>query len=613
MSGIFGLVNLDGAPVDPAHIEAMRAAMAHWGPDGTSTLVEGAAGFGQCLLYNTPEALHERLPRRVGPGWLFTAEARIDNRDELCDFFRIPSAERPTTPDSELMWLAYQKWGEESPEHLLGDWSFAVWRPEERRLFLARDHHGQTALYTTGDHRRLAFASDRRALCALPAFDRRVNERFIARILVSSPAVHGSETALVAVERLPPAHCLTGNPSGVRRRQYWRLEDIREVVLQDQRAYVDWLSQEFDTAVRCRLRSMRPVAVALSSGLDSASVCASAIALWPNGVRDLTAFTWVPAHAYAAGTPSARIGNEWDLARQVTQPWPDVAHRAVDAAGVTPLDGLRFMLSVHSEPMRGPGLYGYLAATSDELKAMGAGVVLNGMAGNGVVPSVVRPVGPRARARTAAYALRDRIWPPLGAQRQHADALVSVRESAIHPRLVDRIGIETLYDPMTALQYPEGRPNLPYRLRALRPGQANQGSHAAEWGAASGTEWRDPFVDVRVLAVAFAVPTRFATGPLNRWLMRQAMSGRLPAAVRENEQRGMQAADLVPRLRLERAALVACLAEFSGTAVEEYLDVARMAGVAAALDAPSDVTGRNRAAFILLRGIGVGQYLRSLA
>jgi len=34
MSGIFGIVNLDGQPVARERLEAMRNSMAYWGPDG---------------------------------------------------------------------------------------------------------------------------------------------------------------------------------------------------------------------------------------------------------------------------------------------------------------------------------------------------------------------------------------------------------------------------------------------------------------------------------------------------------------------------------------------------------------------------------------------------
>ena len=41
----------------------MAAALSHWGPDGGGLWHDERCGLGQRLLFNTPEALYERLPR----------------------------------------------------------------------------------------------------------------------------------------------------------------------------------------------------------------------------------------------------------------------------------------------------------------------------------------------------------------------------------------------------------------------------------------------------------------------------------------------------------------------------------------------------------------------
>jgi asparagine synthetase B (glutamine-hydrolysing) len=169
--------------------------------------------LGHCRLFNTSEAVHERLPHATADRRLvITAEARLDNRDELCDLFGISHADRASMPDGELIRRAYERWGEACPDHLLGDWSFAVWHPRERRLFLARDHHGNIALYYLHDGRRFAFASDRKALLALPDVPQRLNELYLAQVLVAWTAYHGPDTIYLDIHRLPPAHAMTVTP-----------------------------------------------------------------------------------------------------------------------------------------------------------------------------------------------------------------------------------------------------------------------------------------------------------------------------------------------------------------------------------------------------------------
>ncbi|MBI1296392.1 hypothetical protein GC175_15675 [bacterium] len=235
MSAIFGLLRLQ--PLQ--NLQTMAAILSHWGPDGGDIWHDSQCGLGQALFFNTPEARHERLPRWIDDARLaITAEARIDNRAELCDLFAIPHAERPTTPDSELILRAYLKWGEACPDHLLGDWSFAIWHPDQRKLFLARDHHGNTSLtyWQQGEH--FAFASDPAALHAIDA-PRRLNELDLAQVLISWWAYHGPQTIDMDIQRLPPTHAMTVTAHGTRIWRYWRLEDTPELRLPNRNAYVD--------------------------------------------------------------------------------------------------------------------------------------------------------------------------------------------------------------------------------------------------------------------------------------------------------------------------------------------------------------------------------------
>src|SRR5215475_6145475 len=56
-------------------------------------------------------------------------DARIDGRD-------------PGVNNLDAILHAYEKWGEDCVDHLIGDFSFAIWDKRSRRLFCARDHFG---------------------------------------------------------------------------------------------------------------------------------------------------------------------------------------------------------------------------------------------------------------------------------------------------------------------------------------------------------------------------------------------------------------------------------------------------------------------------------------
>src|SRR5437899_3351224 len=228
MSAIAGIVRLDGAPADPANLERMLERLAHRGPDGHGSHIADSCGLGHRMLWTTPESLHERLPLMNPTGDLtLTADARIDNRDELCSLLSAPS----TVTDADLILQAYARWGERCPEHLLGDFAFALWDARRGLLFCARDHFGVKPLYYHHRPGRLfAFASDITRLLVLSDVPRRLNETRVADYLV--PLLEDKEiTFYEEIVRLPPAHRMTVDREGIRRQEYWSLDPEREIRL----------------------------------------------------------------------------------------------------------------------------------------------------------------------------------------------------------------------------------------------------------------------------------------------------------------------------------------------------------------------------------------------
>jgi asparagine synthase (glutamine-hydrolysing) len=120
MSAVCGIFNLDGRPVVQEIMGGMLTAMNYWGPDGSGIwrdVVGGFVALGHLMLHSTPESVGDTLPRTNTSGNLvLTSHARIDNRDELFRRLNVSPSERAKMPDSTLILMAYQKWGQECPE-----------------------------------------------------------------------------------------------------------------------------------------------------------------------------------------------------------------------------------------------------------------------------------------------------------------------------------------------------------------------------------------------------------------------------------------------------------------------------------------------------------------
>src|SRR5258708_30186858 len=122
MSGIVGLWNLDGRPVDPLLLSRMSATLSHRGPDGEGRRVDGAVGFACRHLWITREEIGEVQPLVGRAGARLVMDGRIDNRDELLPALRLA----PNSSDAAYALAPYETWCEQFAERLNSDFTLAI-------------------------------------------------------------------------------------------------------------------------------------------------------------------------------------------------------------------------------------------------------------------------------------------------------------------------------------------------------------------------------------------------------------------------------------------------------------------------------------------------------
>ncbi|MGB9980266.1 lasso peptide isopeptide bond-forming cyclase [Methanobacterium sp.] len=271
MSAITGIFLNHGCSISSNLIKQMNDSLSYRGPDGSSIWVEGPAAFGHQMLHTTPESLNEKLPLfKENESLAITADARIDNRDELIKNLEIEESKEEIT-DSEIILNAYKKWGEKCPEKLLGDFAFVIWDKKKESLFCARDHMGVKPFYYYLSDDGFYFATEIKALFCIPEISPKINDVKIADYLISMHEDRRS-TFFQNIFRLPAAHTLTIDFKDNDLNQYWSLDPSYELSLDSDEEYAKRFHDIFQEAVKCRLRSSYPVGSELSGGLDSSSV-----------------------------------------------------------------------------------------------------------------------------------------------------------------------------------------------------------------------------------------------------------------------------------------------------------------------------------------------------
>jgi asparagine synthase (glutamine-hydrolysing) len=277
MSGIVGLWNLDGRPVDEAVLTRMSAALAHRGPDGEGRRCAGPVALACRHLWVTPEEEGEVQPLTGRSGTLLVMDGRVDNRDELLPALDLPR----TASDASCVLAAYDRWGDRFAERLNGDFAFALYDEPRRRLLLARDAMGIRPVYWFRNDRLFAFASEIKALLAHPDIPLRPDDEGLADYVVlgSRPVDRQALTCFAGISGVVPAHLLVATPDGQTSSRYWDFDRARSLRLGSFGEYAEAFRERFGESVRRRTRSNRPVAVSVSGGLDSSSILCQAEAL----------------------------------------------------------------------------------------------------------------------------------------------------------------------------------------------------------------------------------------------------------------------------------------------------------------------------------------------
>jgi asparagine synthase (glutamine-hydrolysing) len=273
MSGILGILNLDQRPGSRSNLEKMRDAMAHRGVDGSDLYLDENLGIGHLKTCFTPQSDQENMPYHCPSSDLvITADARIDNRDLLFSHLSISSSQKTTIPDSILILKAYEKWGKNCPEHLLGEFAFAIWNKRDKSLFCARDHIGFRPLFYYRCHNFFIFSSEIKGIRATGLVPLQFNETTLARHWLPLEK-DNEQTYFNDILRLKCAHTLTLSKNNkFHINKYWSPEPQKGIRYASDNDYAEALREIITQSVSCRLNTNLPVSITLSGGLDSSAI-----------------------------------------------------------------------------------------------------------------------------------------------------------------------------------------------------------------------------------------------------------------------------------------------------------------------------------------------------
>ncbi len=270
MCGINGLIDLRGEGIDAALVSRMSDAIVHRGPDDNGLHADGACAIGmRRLSIIDVDGGAQPLASADGKLWL-VCNGEIYNYRELRAELSARGHAFATRSDCEVILPLYREMGDAFVERLNGMFGFALWDAERRRLVVGRDRLGIKPMYTWTDGRRFAFASEAKALLALPWIAAELDADAVAGYL-NLGYVLAPRTIFKGIRKLPPATIACVDGGRVSEHRYWRIGGR----IDKSRSATEWAERVRDgieRSVRMQMVADVPIGAFLSGGIDSSAV-----------------------------------------------------------------------------------------------------------------------------------------------------------------------------------------------------------------------------------------------------------------------------------------------------------------------------------------------------
>lgn len=339
MSGFWGIVNFEGKPVEREELSAMESRLEITNLDQSDSWINGHIGFGHKMKYFTPESFHEQLPFYDSISELtITSDTRIDNRADIAKWLEVSLSQKNTITDSQLILKAYQKWGIEFAQYLIGDFSIVIWDQKNQQLVLSTDHWGQHPIYYHSRKDQFLFSSELNPITALIKSE--VNyDKVCAMVVLEKFYCDKKSTYIKDVWKIEPATTLVIKKDSTTKHIHWTPDLTKRLSYKKESDLIEGFREVFYKAVEDRIRTPFPVATMLSGGLDSSSINAVASHILKDQNKEL--------HAVAGILPESSKSQFTDELNYINafRSFENIQLHYTTAEGLGPFSGVREKLS----------------------------------------------------------------------------------------------------------------------------------------------------------------------------------------------------------------------------------------------------------------------------
>ena len=277
MCGICGIAGVRELPPETySAVKVMNDHLTHRGPDDYGVWSDSHAILGQRRLSIIDLSERGRQPMTSwDERFILSCNGEIYNHKKLRTKLHTEGYQFKSDTDVETLIPLYEQYGNGVCSHLVGMFAFAIWDSRERELFLCRDRVGEKPLYYAETNGKIAFASEMKSLLQLDWVDNTLCEEIIPNMFyygVTPPPL----TPFKGIKALPPATWLRWKDGNIKIERYWGIsfDNVRprsiNTALEE---YEHVLNQSTSDCLTADV----PVGIMLSGGVDSSTIALMAM------------------------------------------------------------------------------------------------------------------------------------------------------------------------------------------------------------------------------------------------------------------------------------------------------------------------------------------------
>jgi asparagine synthase (glutamine-hydrolysing) len=274
MCGIYGIVALrEGALPDPTVLHRMAGVTVHRGPDDEGQYADPGILLGmRRLSILDVEGGHQPIGNEDGTLQV-VCNGEIYNFRELTRELQQAGHRFSTRSDTEVLVHLYEEYGDDFVGRLNGMFGFALWDGRRKRLLVGRDRLGIKPLYYREDGSRLAFASEAKAILALPGVSAELDPAGLEEYL-GLGYVPGPRSMFRGIRKLLPGSLLACENGSVTVRRFWSVAAASPVREIPEEEWTGAFLETVERAVVSQMVSDVPLGAFLSGGIDSSTIVA---------------------------------------------------------------------------------------------------------------------------------------------------------------------------------------------------------------------------------------------------------------------------------------------------------------------------------------------------